>query len=167
MACKVLIVRSVSFQHLDWVLSEVKSLWPDSTLTLLTHAHGRQAALQTRGIDDVLIYGDSGDFSFWRIKKAVAGHGRYDQLIVPFSNCSGAGFGNVVAMAFRIQAGRRWLLPLKGKPLPLRWRWWLRTPAVFVTKTLSLMLTILAAPLLLAYLLVRIVLDRLGRSGAA
>lgn len=148
----VLIIRSVSFQHLDWVLTEVKGTWPNSTITLLTHAHGQDSARQTVGIDEVVVYPGKGDFSFWQIGKKVFSGCRFDQVLVPFSNCSGVGFDNVAAMAFRIPARRRWVLPLGAKPHPLLYRWWFRFPAILGMKILAFTGLVLIMPLVLLWL---------------
>ncbi len=161
---QVLIIRSVSFQHLDWVLSEVKRVWPDTSISVLTHAHGREASLQTRSIDELLIYPAKGDFSFWHLKTASFEGKPFNHLIVPFSNCSGAGFDNVMAMAFRIKAGQRWTLPLNGALNRLTWRWWLRFPLLLLLKCVAFMITALSLPFLLVFVAAQLLRSRLGKS---
>jgi len=151
-----MIIRSVSFQHLDWVLSEVKRAWPESTVTLLTHTHGYNAALQTCGIDAVLIYPYQGDFSFWFKKNLPLKGLCFDQIVVPFSNCSGAGFENVTAMSFRIKALKRWILPLNGKLSPLKYRWWLRIPSLLLMKVIALLITLVTFPFLGVYIVIQL-----------
>jgi hypothetical protein len=165
----LLIVRSVSFQHLDWVLSEVKARWPDCFVTLLTHAHGLSAARQTVRVDEVLVYPRSGDFSFWGLGAKFFSGRSYDHVLVPFSNCSGAGFDNVVAMAFRIPARNRWTLPLGGEAGGLGLGWWFRFPVVLLLKLLALSGAILGLTVVLPVLAWRLLrsasLGRRGRTG--
>lgn len=158
----ILIVRSVSFQHLDWVLTVVQDRWPESRICLLTHAHGQDTALSTAGVDEVLVYPSDGDFSLWKILKRGGIGGGYDHLVVPFSNCSGAGFGNVIAMAFGISASKRWLLPLNGKLKALRQSWWLSVPLRFLLILSSFLLSVMMLPLLCVLLGVHLAQNRFG-----
>lgn len=159
----ILIIRSVSFQHLDGVLSQVKAKWPDSQVSLLTHSHGREAAGKTQGIDRVLVYPVKGDFSFRHAGRILVEGRRFDHLVIPFSNCSGAGFENVLAMAFRIPARTRWTLPLNGDFGLLRFSWWLRFPLLLSFKAISLLVTTVLFPFVLLILVGRLILSR--RSG--
>jgi len=129
----------------------------------LTHLHGRDAALGTPGIDEAVIYPGKGDFSFRRAGRKVTGRRRFDHLVIPFSNCSGAGFENVVAMAFRIRAEKRWTLPLNGRLKTLRFTWWLRFPALLGMKAVSFAVTFAVLPFLLIYLLVQVILSKFFR----
>ncbi len=115
----VLIIRSVSLQQLDNTCRQVQAAFPGSAIDLLTHEHALEQCLKYSGLRRVIAYEYSKDFSPLRPAGNLRGK-RYDKVIVPFSNISGAGFLKVMLFALRLRSKGIFSCNLPGtvKPLP-------------------------------------------------
>lgn len=98
---EILIIRSTNIEHLDLVLNRVRSSFPDPKISILTHTH----AMGWMRDVSIIPYGEKGDFSIFKIMKFR--RLRFDLLILPFNNRTGAGYTNVIIFAFGIRAEMR------------------------------------------------------------
>lgn len=95
----VLIIRSVSFQQLDLNLPALRTVYHGQRLVLLTHAHGVKLAETYRDIAEVVVYPSDGPFTKAKVPEALKDR-VFDSVVVPVTNSSGAGFFNVLELAF-------------------------------------------------------------------
>ncbi len=110
---EILIVRSVSLQHLDLVLPGIAAAFPGRRLVLLSHPHSVAAAGKYPQLAEVVAYPHKGPFQPWHRVPALAGR-RFEAVIVPVSSLSGGGFFNVFAFAFTLRASRRLVCAAQG-----------------------------------------------------
>jgi|GEM_PF-305584 len=99
---RVLIIRSVSFQQLDKNVVRVKEMFPGAEFYLLTHSHGVNRARKYEMLSDVFDYRSRKNFSFFFIPRRLKGE-RFDAVVVPVTNKTGAGFLNVFLLALRLK----------------------------------------------------------------
>lgn len=101
---RILIIRSVSFQQLDKNLVQVKETFSgqEVSLYLLTHSHGVERGEKYGIFTGVIDYESPGDFSFFHLPNQLKKE-KFQAVIVPVSNQTGAGFLNVFALALRIR----------------------------------------------------------------
>ena len=102
---RVLIIRSVSFQQLDRNVVRVIEMFPGSDFCLLTHSHGVNRARKYGMLSDVFDYRSRKNFSFFFIPRWLKGE-RFDAVVVPVTNKTGAGFLNVFLLALRLKGLR-------------------------------------------------------------
>lgn len=103
-----LIIRSASFQQLDQNLPELLAAFPDHRFDMLTHEHGMKLALKYQDLNRIISYSHSGSFSIRRREPGLRGI-RYDVVIIPVANLTGAGFLNVLFFSLTIKTNRRFL----------------------------------------------------------
>lgn len=101
----LLVIRSVSFQQLDVSLMSIKARFPGHQIDVLTHEHGRLRAEKCPGVSAVVVYPSSGPFRRGLWRPATEGP-RYDTVVVPVANASGAGFANVFDFARALAPAR-------------------------------------------------------------
>ncbi|WP_248929433.1 hypothetical protein [Paenibacillus hamazuiensis] len=110
----LLIIRSASFQQLDKNLPLLMNAFPEHQFHMLTHEHGIQLARKYKVLERIITYPHKKSFSFWRqvpeLKKE-----KFDSLIIPVSNLTGAGFLNVLLYSLTISAEQRYLCNLVGE----------------------------------------------------
>jgi len=116
---KALIVRSASFQQLDQNLPKIMEAFPQYHFNLLTHEHGVKLAEKYRDLNEIICYSFSESFSVFRREPKLNGV-RYDAVIVPVSNLTGAGFLNVFFFSFSIKAKKRYICNMVSEVSPLR-----------------------------------------------
>lgn len=147
---EVLIIRSVSFQQLDLNLAAIKKQYGDCRLSILTHEHGLLLTQKYQGVNQVYVYPFKGGFSYWRQAKELQKK-VFDAVIIPVSNLSGAGFGNVLFFSLAIKCKSRVICNLISAFKPVAsWQIIYRGILNEVWSVLSLLLTaILAIPVLL------------------
>lgn len=114
----LLIIRSVSLQQLDNTCKQVQAAFPGRAIDLLTHEHALEQCRKYAGLRRVIAYDHLKDFSPLRPAGKLRGK-RYDKVIVPFSNISGAGFLNVMLFALRLRPQRIFSCNLVGAVKPL------------------------------------------------
>jgi len=115
---KILLIRSVSFQQVDRQWEEWRKRFPGAEWYILTHAHGEAAAGRYEGLRRVFVYPWKSPFCWYRPASCLKGES-FDCVVVPFSNASGAGFGNVMLFTLTVRARRRLSCNLSGQ-----WREW-------------------------------------------
>lgn len=108
----LLLIRSVSFQQLDNNLAHIRAAFPDHSIHLLTHEHGRRLAEKYTAIANIVIYPHCGAFT---AGIEIPDLGPYDAVLVPVTNLSGAGFINVFQFAASLPAERLYCCNLVGK----------------------------------------------------
>lgn len=108
---ELLIIRSVSFQQLDTNILEIKKMFPEHRISILTHAHGDRPAQKYKMVENIYIYHYHKAFKVTRRAKEL-NQKVFDVVIVPVSNITGAGFLNVILFSFTIKARRRLLCNL-------------------------------------------------------
>jgi hypothetical protein len=95
----------VSFQQLDKNMIRVKEMFPGAEFCLLTHSHGVNRAGKYEMLSDVFDYRNRENFSFFFIPRELKGE-RFDAVVVPVTNKTGAGFLNVFLLALRLKGLR-------------------------------------------------------------
>lgn len=92
---KLIIIRSVSFQQLDLNLKAIKEKYPDHEISILTHEHGVKLAEKYKDIEKIYVYPYKSGFQSGNKVKEIE-NVKFDVVIVPVANLSGAGFFNVL-----------------------------------------------------------------------
>lgn len=115
---RVLIIRSVSFQQLDKNIVGIATAFPSADFHLLTHSHGVRRARKYGELSGIVDYENPGNFSPFRFPAALEGE-RFDAVVVPVTNLSGAGFLNVFLLAARVRARRVYCCNLVSELRPL------------------------------------------------
>jgi hypothetical protein len=105
---QVLLIRSASFQQLDRNLPELEKAFPNHEFNMLTHEHGVESARRYGLLKHVYAYPYKESFDYCR-KPVGLPEERFDSVIVPVSNLTGAGFMNVLLFSLRIPARKRYL----------------------------------------------------------
>jgi len=159
----VLIIRSVSLQQLDNTIKQVQSVFPGSSIDLLTHEHALEQCRKYAGLRRVIPYEHSKDFSPLRPAGNLP-EKHYDAVIVPFSNISGAGFLNVLLFALRLRPKRIYSGNLAGTVTPLsKMRIALRLLASLICWPLALGVFLILAPPSILWLSVSALYGRLRK----
>lgn len=105
---ELLIIRSVSFQQLDKNLVAILERFPDHKINLLTHEHGVLLARKYKAIDQIYVYPHKEGFACRRKVKELKDR-RFDTVIIPVTNLSGAGFVNVYLFSLSVNAKKRFV----------------------------------------------------------
>ena len=116
---RLLTIRSASFQQLDNNFPLIRSHFPEHEIHLLTHEHGRKLAEKYAFVSKVIVYPTAGNFSSAVHLPELKGD-KYDDVLVPVTNLSGAGFANVFAFALSLSAGSVHQCNLIGKIIELK-----------------------------------------------
>lgn len=101
----ILIIRSASFQQLDLNLKAICEKYKDSKIDILTHEHGVKLAEKYSVIDEIYVYPYKSGFES-KNKVAALKDKKFDVVIVPVTNLSGAGFFNVLKYALTIKTDK-------------------------------------------------------------
>lgn len=116
----ILIIRSSSIQHLALVIRKVRMKFCGSRIDVLTHEHSMGSIKEMNGIESILPYPSTRDFSPFSSQNNF--QKTYDIVVIPTSNFSGFGYENVLLLALRYKkkqvilcnsSGELILLPLK------------------------------------------------------
>lgn len=148
---ELLIIRSVSFQQLDLNLPAIIRKFPNYNISILTHEHGVNLAKKYNNIKKIYVYKYKESFSFKRKAKNL-NNKTFDILIIPVTNMTGTGFGNVFSFALTIKANKKYMCNLVSN---ITYITNLKIVSDIITnfiyKILSLILAILSGILLLPY----------------
>ncbi|MED4601249.1 hypothetical protein P9314_11085 [Paenibacillus validus] len=106
-----LIIRSASFQQLDKNFPAIEEALPDHRFQMLTHEHGVKLAEKYKLLSKIYVYPYKQSFSFWRPVQEFKDQ-KFDCVIVPVSNLTGAGFLNVLLFSLTINAKKRYICNL-------------------------------------------------------
>lgn len=101
----ILIIRSASFQQLDLNLKAICQKYKGSKIHILTHEHGVKLAEKYSVIDEIYVYPYKAGFKSKNKVKALKDK-KFDIVIVPVTNLSGAGFFNVLKYALTIKTDK-------------------------------------------------------------
>lgn len=115
---EILIIRSVSFQQLDLNLPAIKKAYPDCQISLLTHEHGVKLAKKYKDIANIYVYPYKSGFKKGNKVPDLADK-KFEAVIVPATNLSGAGFDNVLAYAATISSQEIVLCSVTSKLQPI------------------------------------------------
>ncbi|AAK80128.1 hypothetical protein BJV85_001710 [Clostridium acetobutylicum] len=102
---KLLIVRSASFQQLDLNLKAIEKKYKDYEIDILTHEHGVKLAEKYNNIHNIYVYPYKESFKKGNKVKEIENI-KFDVVIVPVTNISGAGFFNVFKYALSINSDK-------------------------------------------------------------
>jgi len=108
-----LIIRSSSIQHLALVIKSLKRQFPESEVDVLTHKHSVESVEAMGGIDAVLPYPSTKDFSPFAFPGPMDKN--YDVIVVPTSNMNGFGYENVLLLASRFPKSQVYLCNQNGE----------------------------------------------------
>ncbi|NLM97164.1 MAG: glycosyltransferase family 9 protein [Halanaerobiaceae bacterium] len=103
---ELLIIRSVSFQQLDKNIVAIKEEFKDYNINLLTHEHGVKLAEKYKWIKNIYTYPYKDSFKY-RNKVNELKDKRFEIVIIPVTNITGAGFLNVLNYSLSIKARKR------------------------------------------------------------
>lgn len=108
---ELLIVRSAPFQQLDSNMAAINQAFPNHRISILTHEHGISLASKYKSVAQVYVYPHTGGFAF---RKAVPElkDKRFEAVVVPVTNITGAGFLNVLLFSLTLKAKRRFVCNL-------------------------------------------------------
>lgn len=158
---QALIIRSVSFQQLDSNIKAIVQEFSGYEFHILTHSHGVHASKNYESVSNVIDYSSRKNFSVFHLPHGLPPDksGRYDAVIVPVTNKTGAGFLNVLLLALRIPTKQIYICNLvsdirkisKGYII----RWLIRSCLFrFVAAILSIPLFLVFIPGFLIFLLI-------------
>lgn len=102
---KLLIIRSVSFQQLDLNLTAIVKKYNDYEMNILTHEHGVKLAEKYSNIKKIYVYPYKSEFKKGKKVKEFE-NTKFDVVIVPVTNMSGAGFFNVLKYVLSINSDK-------------------------------------------------------------
>ncbi|URZ00931.1 hypothetical protein [Clostridium felsineum] len=102
---KLLIVRSASFQQLDLNLKAIEEKYKGYEISMLTHEHGVKLAEKYNDIKNIYVYRYKESFKKGNSVKEIENI-KFDVIIVPVTNISGAGFFNVFKYALSINGDK-------------------------------------------------------------
>lgn len=145
---KILLIRSVSFQQMDRQWEAWQKRFSGAEWYILTHAHGEVVAGRYEGVQRVFVYPWKSPFCWYRPAPCLQGES-FDCVVVPFSNTSGAGFGNVMLFALTVRAKRRLSCNLSGQ-----WREWRRFDILFSAFVRGMMAVVAGCLALLTFVFV-------------
>ncbi|OPJ55120.1 hypothetical protein [Clostridium oryzae] len=103
---ELLIIRSVSFQQLDLNFTAIKEKYTHCNISLLTHEHGVKLAKKYKDIKNIYVYPYKEGFKAGNSVEELK-QKKFDVVIVPVTNISGAGFFNVLKFSKMINANKR------------------------------------------------------------
>lgn len=160
---ELLIVRSVSFQQLDLNLPKIRSKFPNYNLNILTHAHGVKLAEKYDDINQIYIYDYKESFNFKHKSKSLKDK-KFDILIIPVSNITGAGFANVFSFALTIKSKKKYMCNLVSDIKYIS-NLNIITKVIinFIYKGLAYILTFILALLLIPILIINIIFKKEGK----
>ncbi|MCH3964306.1 MAG: hypothetical protein LKE46_08510 [Clostridium sp.] len=101
----ILIIRSVSFQQLDLNIVAIKDKYPGYSIDLLTHEHGVKLAQKYRDVDNIYVYPYKEGFKSGNRVGEIEDK-KFDIVVIPVTNISGAGFFNVLRYSKMISADK-------------------------------------------------------------
>lgn len=87
---------------MDKNVVRIKEMFTGSEFALLTHSHGVNRAGKYEMLSDVFDYRNRKNFSFFFIPRRLKRE-RFDVVVVPVTNKTGAGFLNVFLLALRLK----------------------------------------------------------------
>ena len=150
---RVLILRSVSLQQLDVGLPAIVAAFPGSAFDLVTHPHAVAECRKYEAIDQVVPLDSGRPFSPFRIPATVR-RTRYDAVVVPVANRSGAGFLNVFVTAWATGARRLYVCNLTSEIRAIsRWEIAARTLGAQFCHLAAIVAMAAAAPVALGWML--------------
>ncbi|MCR3757815.1 hypothetical protein KYB31_02240 [Clostridium felsineum] len=102
---RLLIIRSASFQQLDLNLKAIEEKYKGYEINILTHEHGVKLAEKYNNVKNIYVYPYKGYFKKGYSIKEIENI-KFDVIIVPVTNISGAGFFNVFKYALSINGDK-------------------------------------------------------------
>ena len=151
---KILIIRSISMQQLDNLMSKLYTEYPEDDLYILTHSHAIKRCEKYKNITEIIDYERINNFSIFHIPKNINEHD-FDIIIIPVTNISGVGFFNVFLMSLRIKSKKLFLYNLQSKKKERKKR-----EIIFnffksiLFSTISIFVTIILSPFIISHLLI-------------
>ncbi len=116
---KILIIRSINMQQLDNLMETLYTEYPEDEFYLLTHPHAKERCKKYKRLTYIYDYESRKKFNFFHIPKILKKQ-KFDILIIPVTNISGAGFLNVFMMSLRIKSKTRFIYNLKSEKQKIR-----------------------------------------------
>lgn len=122
----VLILRTVSVEKLDGVLSACRAQWPDARLVVVSNASRRAEILADARVSEVIAVDLDGE----GFSRPLALTPAFAAVVVPVGNRTGAGYANVLRAATGCNA-REFYVASYAVTLRRRSRWQVRVLVLF------------------------------------
>jgi hypothetical protein len=131
---KLLIIRSASMQQLDKNLTEIKQKYPSYEIHMLTHEHSIKLVEKYESIKKIYIYPYKEGFSIKR-KVLELKNERFDIILIPVTNISGAGFFNVLHFSLGLKATKRIICNLVSDMWEVKRRqiYWMKVKSILMS----------------------------------